>query len=204
MTTLDDYFHTLVRTLTDTEKAAAELFTLTEAKNFLKIETDMTEDDGLLQGSDENTGLIEAARLKLQSYCNRSIIHETWTLRIDGQPSRVDLLQGYISSVTSATTYQDDGTATTESSTDTYNTIAGDYGYIELRVGGTWTASDRKSGQLVIVYVAGYSADKTNVPLDLITACKMILAEMYQNRNSGVIIPESAKELANPYRTRIL
>jgi len=204
MINLDDYFYTLIKTLTEAEIALAELFTLAEAKNFLKISTNMTEDDNLLQGADTKTGLIEAARLKLQNYCNRSIIHETWTLRIDGQPSRIDLFKGYISSITSIKTYQDDGTATTESSTDTYNTITGDGGYAELKVGGSWTASDRKSGQLVVVYVAGYSEDKTSVPLDLITACKIILAEMYQNRNSGIIIPQSAKELADPYRTKVM
>ena len=202
MITLDDCFYTLTKTLTTAEKALAELFTLAEAKNFAKIETDV--DDNLIQGTDEKTGLIEAARLKLQNYCNRSMIHETWTLRIDGQPSRIDLFKGYISSITSVTTYQDNGDDTVESASTTYNTITGDGGYVELRVSGSWTATDRKSGQLVVVYVAGYSETYASVPLDLILACKIIFAEMYQNRNSGVIIPEAAKVLANPYRTRIL
>ena len=192
MTTLDDFNFRLNRTT----EAPAELFTSPEAKLFAKIETDA--DDTII------TSLIKAARLKLQNYCNRSIIDEVWTLSIDGQPGRIDLPKGYIDSVTSVKTYQDNGDVTTESSTDTYNTIVGDYGYIELRTGGSWTGTDRKSDKMIIIYKAGYSATDASVPVDLINACKIIFAEMYQNRSSGIAIPEAEKELANPYRTRVL
>lgn len=190
--------------LNRTTEATAELFTLAEVKNFLKIPTENTTDDSLLGGSDEKGGLIEASRMAVQNLINRSTINEIWTMWLHEQPDLIYLPKGKIQSVSSVTTYQVDGSTTAESSTTTYDTQTGEYGYVLLRENASWTASDRTRRIMAVVYTAGYGTASTSVPPAIITAAYEILSLMYYHRSMTVQIPEQVYAWLRPYRTRLI
>jgi len=133
----------------------------------------------------------------LQNYLNRSILNEVWTMKIDDQPDRIDLPMGYIQSVSTVKTYQDDGTATTESASTTYDTILGDFGSVFLRPSASWDSSDKDYAIMEIIYTAGYG---TAIPTPLVLAAYEILSVMYLNRSSVIEIPAMAKEMVQGYK----
>ena len=189
-----------------TTAPASEPVTNAEADNFLKLHSDAQSAD-----SDLIDDYIQAARQTAETYMNRAIFTQTWTMSLDSQPSvPIYLPKGYIQSVTSVTTYQDDGTSTTESSTDDYNTVTGERGFIMLRSGGGWTATDRKYDRMRIVYVAGWYAvgnaggNTPVIPDAVKQAILHIIAAMYDQRTTSVDIPKQAKDLMYQYKRHLL
>ena len=86
-------------------EASVEPITLTEAKDYLKLET--TSDDSLV------TQLIKAVRQVAQDYLSSSLITQSWEISYDDYaPSEVKLLMGPVQSVTSVKMVAKDGSET--------------------------------------------------------------------------------------------
>ena len=77
-----------------------------------------------------------------------------------------------------------------------------------LKDGYTWPdLEDDRPGAVEITYVAGYGDNASDVPEDLRTALRFILADWYENRgdqmqkrNEALPIPKQAHSLAWQYR----
>ena len=59
-------------TVTKSSTTATEIVSLTDVKNYLKLDTDLTADDTLI------TQLISAARIFTEKYCNTILTEQTF------------------------------------------------------------------------------------------------------------------------------
>ena len=143
-----------------------------------------TEDDLL-------NDLIEAAREDVEHWTRRQIMPATWDYYLDEFPDEdyIVLPFGNLTSVTSVSYKDDDGTETTMTVTTEYlvETNGDQHGRIVLPYGVTWPSfTAYPSNPIKIRYVCGW-ATAALVPSKIKTAIKMIAADMYQDRGDSVI-----------------
>lgn len=202
---------------------SVEPVTTDEAKDFLRITTD-----------DDNTiidTLITAARTFFEEKTQLALINQTWKLTFDripndgsnepwwdgvqqgsisvlNKPCRyIELPKTPLSSVTSFTAYDasDTGTDFTDFLTDTGRMP----GRVALRSGSTWPTATRGVANYEIVYVAGYGAAASSLPVDIKIAIRQIIAHWYENRElvnttGGVSVPMGVQNIINTRRIRNL
>lgn len=194
----------------------------TEAKLFLKV--DDATDDTLI------AALITAARKQAEEYTGRAFITQTWELFIDGvgvalppelmdayeemfrteyvPPSlrAIELPRPPIISITSIKYYDVDDAEHTWASTNYRLDNYSEPGRVILAAAGEWPTDLRAQQGILVTYAAGYGAGATDVPEDIRTAIKRILAGLYENRQDEVIgavagqLDLTAKALLDPYR----
>ena len=155
---------------------AAEPVTLNEIKTHLRISTDFTADDALLNG------LITAAREWAENQCRRSFVRRTYQLRMDHWPRELKLPRGPVTSLTSITAL-----GSTVSSaiyeTDLYDMPP----RVRPVFGQIWpTISTPQLNAIVVEYVAGYAPGDTsptdhaaNVPSLVKAALKLHVEAQY-------------------------
>lgn len=185
--------------LTRTTDAVVEPVTLELAKSALKISTDSTYEDGLLDN------YLRAARLKVESDTNRSLINTSWTISLDKVPSRrrrILLPIGPVSSVTSITSYS---TADVSSvvATSVYRVDTGSLpARIVLRDAQEWPSGLRPENALDVLFVAGYGTTAESVTdSGLIQAILLLAGHWYMNREA--VVTESglvSKEIELAYK----
>lgn len=168
---------------------AGEPVTLAEIKAHLYVEH--TGDDDLI------TALGLAARQHVEDVTKRALVTQTRVLRLSGFPIGGDqvimLPGGNIQSVTSVAYTDEDGASQTlagsvyafETSTD------GGTGLLSLKYGQEWPDTQSRGLPVVVTYVAGWDDDAAsppdygaNVPAAIKTAIKMIVAGLYEQRQS--------------------
>lgn len=159
----------------------AEPVTLNELKLHLRISTSVSTEDDLLNE------LIKAARLQVEEDTRRKMVNQTWEYYLQGWPSsdRIKLPFGWLQSVTSVSWKDTDGTETTLTVTTDYlvETNNDQCGYIVLPYGGTWpTGTLYPSNPIKIVFVCGYGAGASSVPVVCKQAIKRACANMYESR----------------------
>lgn len=198
---------------------SAEPVTLAEAKLHARIDID--DDDALV------TDLIAAARQWVEENTGRCLIHQTWRLTLDAWPagqsddwwsgvrvgpiSQLDAAVARIErspvvSVTSVTTLEESGSATTWDAANYY--LAREpqgYGRLTRRQGVSWpSVVGRDAGAIQITFVAGYGADPSAVPYPLRHAIKMLVAHWYENRGptgeAGQPVPQTLLSATAPFR----
>jgi uncharacterized phiE125 gp8 family phage protein len=165
-----------------TSQPAAEPITVSEAKAHLRV--DHTTDDTYIES------LITASRVWAERYQARAYINQTWKMYLDAFP-----VQGYIpipiaplSSVTSITYVDING--------DTQTLDAARYqvdskvqpSRVYLAPGVSWPSTRfEQKNAVTITFVAGYGATSASVPASMKHAIKMLVSDMYQNRESEVV-----------------
>lgn len=200
-----------MQNVTITTQPAVEPVTLTETKQFLRL--DITDDDDLI------SDLIITARQLCEEHTRRKFINTGITLALDGFPNReremwwggvkqlpiTELYDGSSKirlpfppavSVTSITTFDDDSNAAVVS--PSIYRLDTD-GNILLNDGEIWPVDLRDRDAVRIVYVCGYGASGVSVPAPINHAIKMTAAAMYDDRNC-FMVPEGAARLLAPYR----
>lgn len=194
-----------------------------EAKLYLKIDSDTT-DDTLI------AALITAARRYVEEYLGRALITQTWELFLDGIGTSLPALleDAYeelyqtefvpssmrsivlprppLLTVTSIKCYDEDDVESTWASTnyrvDTYS----EPGRVLLAANGEWPTDLRAQQAILVTFTAGYGATAADVPDDIRTAIKRVIAGMYEGRQDEVIgtvaakLDFTAKALLAPYR----
>ncbi|WP_020474233.1 head-tail connector protein [Zavarzinella formosa] len=199
------------RSVRVTIRPAAEPVTLGEARAYAKI--DGTDDDPLI------ASLITAATEAAEQHLRRAIISQTLTLTLDPQPSgcyynlpagvydlpvsalygslptQIELPKGPVSSITSVTTYDEDGNATVMSASGYF--LSGDR--FALKSMSVWPVNLRSMGALEIAYVAGFGPAASDVPQPVKTAILMHVQRMYDER-IVCEMPESCATLLRHYR----
>jgi uncharacterized phiE125 gp8 family phage protein len=160
--------------------------TLKEAKEHLNIGLDWTEDD------DHIETLIVAATDKAEQFLHRRLITQTWYAYYDVWPLGNSFLIpfGQLQDGTAPSVkYTDiDGDQTTWSSdewnVDTYS----DPGKIMLEYGYHWpTVSLHPQNPIVIEFVCGYGLTGSTVPAMIRHAIKLIISDLYENRETIAI-----------------
>ena len=150
---------------------SAEPITTAEAKAFLRVDH-ATQDDLI-------DDLITAARTRIEADAGLSLVTTTWDLTFDTFPEEraIVLPRLPLASVTSITSYNEDDTAATLSSSDYLVETA--QGRIALNDDAAWPTDLRTHSAGVVRFVAGYGAASA-VPQPLRLALYQLVAYAFE------------------------
>lgn len=204
--------------LVQTSAPATEPVTLAEAKNHLRVDADLTQDDALI------TLLIGAARRYAEMYCNRSFITQQWRLVLDSFPGpsmygvpfgvtyslpghAVLLERGNVQSVDSVVYTAMDGTEATMPATDWVADLSGGLARLTPKFGKIWPIPLPQIGAVKVNYTAGYGSSATDVPEGIRQWILLRLNTLYENREEVAILQRGKVDplpfvdgLLDPYR----
>lgn len=181
---------------------ANEIVTLTEVKTQCRID-----------GTDEDTHIeniiIPSARLSVETFLRRSLITQTWRLRLHEWPMAgvIRLPSPPLQSVTSVEYYDENGDEYTFASSNYI--VDTDGGLIILKGSANWpTTKLLSSNGVKITYVAGYGDEANDVPVAIKQACLLMCGDLYENREAILIgqgisvmeLPVAYERLLWPYR----
>jgi hypothetical protein len=184
---------------------AVEPVALADAKTFLRVDLDITQDDALI------SVLITAARRYAESYTGLSFITQTWKATFDQfpgvvipptpfaavaawlpnpQPSpEIKLMHGPIQAVGNITYLDTNGTAQTlVSGTDFVTDLSGIYPRIAPAQGKNWPATYVQIGACSLTFTAGYGVSADTVPAEVAHWILMRVGTLYENRESVAIL----------------
>jgi uncharacterized phiE125 gp8 family phage protein len=180
---------------------ATEPLTLTEAKLHLRVD-DSIEDDMI-------TSWIKSARMYVEGETMSPMISQTWAMQFD--KSELNLLVWNVNKAPlisfSSVTYYDSNNdlqtlATTAYETDIYGSPA------RFRLKSVPVVYDRMNA-LQLNFVCGY-ANAAAVPQPLISAVKLMLGHLYENRQQVVTgtqvnrLEDAISSLIAPYRNNFI
>ena len=125
-------------------------------------------------------------------------IPESGILRLTCRPV------GATTDVTSVKYYDEDNAQQTFSSANYVVTLEGDEALIQLTQDASWPTVYTRKGVWVVTYTAGFGATAASVPMDIKTAVRMCVWDLYEMRGSS---PKSRtidtiEALLNPYIKR--
>ena len=180
-----------------TTAPAIEVWTLSEVKNYLKVDT--SADDTLI------TTLLQSAREVAERYLNQALITQTITEKLDRLINPTIYLS--VSPVISVSSFQ---YADSQNTTQTYN--ASNYivdtfekpARLSLAYGKTWPTLYGNINDVTIVYTAGYGSTAASVPMQIRQAILMMIADSYDNREDYVKkLPTASEYLLDQYRVQL-
>ena len=154
-----------------------------EVKDHLRVYGD---DEDILIG-----GLITAAREHVERViCNRALITQTWDLYLDAFPASGCLIipMPPLQSVTSVKYTPDGGSEQTFSDSNYIVDTVNEPGKIVLTSSASWPNDVLQPVNGVVVrFVAGYGDEPTDVSERFKQAIKLLVGDMYENREDSVI-----------------
>jgi len=204
--------------LVQTVAPGIEPVDLVTAKNHLRVDSDLTQDDTLI------SLLIAAARRYAESYCGRSFISQQWRLVADsfpggaamavphgvpyGLPVNAFLLErGAVQSVDSVVYTAMDGSESTMPSTDWVLDASGPVARITPRFGKIWPIPLPQIGAVKVNYTAGYGPAASDVPEGIRHWMLLRIGSMYEHREEVALVQRGKIEalpfvdgLLDPYR----
>jgi uncharacterized phiE125 gp8 family phage protein len=186
---------------------AKEPILLADAKNHLRIDSDITQDDALI------SMLISAARRYGETRTGRSWITQKWRLRLDGFArdcfgagggmNVIELERGKVQSV-DAITYLDMGSV---QRTMDLALVAKDLDSLPARVspvfGQVWPVPLPQIGAVSIDYTAGYGPNEVDVPEGIRQWMLVRLATLYEHREEVEVVARGKVE-AMPFVDSLL
>ena len=182
--------------LTETTAPSVEPVILVDMKLFLRV--DGTEDDLII------TSLIIAARRNAEIFCNRSFITTTWKISLPNFPTTIELPRPPAISVPTVKYYDTDNVQQTLDTSYYETDFESEPGRITLAYGYSWPSVYDILLPVEVNYTAGFGAAASDVPDDIITAVKLQVAELYENRLSppeeSAKVMSAARSLLWPYR----
>lgn len=178
---------------------AMEPLTLAQALAQLRI--DFADDDWYVGD------LITAVRQHVETTeLSSALISQTWELVLDDWPSpSLRLPMPPLQSVTSIKYYDEDGNEATYSSANYL--VDGDSwpGRLVLKTGSNWpSVTLREINGVVIRFVAGYGDAPEDVPAPITQAMRLILSDLYENRENSPIVQGTVQPIALPFAARQL
>lgn len=178
-----------------TSGPSVEPVTLDEIKTFARI--DGTDEDDLL------TNFIKASRKRVELFLGQSLITQTIRLTMDTWEVReIELPMSPLISVTSVETLDEDGVATTYSSSYYYVMTDPIPGKLVIKKDYTLPENtDRDYGGFRITYTAGYGATASSVPDEIKEAIKIDVTKLYETRDFQTPLPPPAKIYLDSFRT---
>jgi uncharacterized phiE125 gp8 family phage protein len=161
---------------------AVEPLTFEEVKAYLRL-PDNTDLDYV-------TGLITAARQKVESDTGRRLITQSWTLYADAFPEDAIVLPwAPLLSVTSIKTTTSAGVQSTLAATHYQVDTTGVLPRIWLADAGTWPGDLRAHQGIEIIASVGYGAAGSAVPGPILEALRMAISIWYASRAGAQMAP---------------
>jgi uncharacterized phiE125 gp8 family phage protein len=175
---------------------AAALLTLQEAKDHVRV--DSTAEDTLI------TALIAAATDAIEGYLQRALITQRWRYSIDRFPyacasrswerpsssisplDAIALPRPNLLAVVSLTYLDLNGQQQTLDPATYVADLDGTPGAISLAYNRSWPNAIAQRNAIVITYDAGYGANAASVPGAIVAAAKLVLADLYANREASL------------------
>lgn len=165
---------------------AQPLLTLEDAK--LAIRVDHNDEDSLIQA------FIDAAIDQLDGYdgiLGRALVDQTWRLGLGRFPfGPIELPLPPLIAVTSIAYVDVDGEAQTLPADD-YLVHDGALAMIEPAYGKSWPSTRAQKRAVTITFRAGYGAPE-DVPAGVLAAARLMVGDLYANRETGVVGTVSA------------
>ena len=177
--------------------AASEPITLTEAKNFLRV--DHNDDDTLI------SALITASRQMCEEFTRRILVTSTIDEYFDKFPKNkwnnlsniIYLSRGSVTSITSVKYVDEIGSEETIPSSSYVTDLISEPARIQSIDG--WFATAGVVNQVIVRYVVG--TDVSAIPKPLIQGMMLVISDLYDQRNDRVkALPTASEYLWNPYR----
>ena len=177
--------------------AASEPITLTEAKNFLRV--DHSDDDTLI------SALITASRQMCEEYTRRILVTTTIDEYFDKFPMNrwenlsnlIYLSRGPVASITSVKYVDEIGSEVTIMSDQYIIDTISEPARIQSTAG--WFAAAGVVNKVIVRYVVG--TDVSSIPKPLIQGMMLVISDLYDKRNDRVkALPTASEYLWNPYR----
>jgi len=161
-----------------------EAITLQEAKDHLRIGSDMTDDARVAR-------LIVAARLEFEQFTNRILMSSTWDAYLDSWPDDGKILvPGPVTSITTIK-YQDTADAQQTWSSSYYVAdLVSEPARIALAYGQTWPLIYYETNNIVIRFVGGY-ANAGSVPEDIKTGLYFAIQSIYDGNPELMKVAEN-------------
>jgi len=165
--------------------------TLAEAKAHLRV--DASDDDAYI------SSLITAAREWVETYLDRSLVHQQYVMRLDSFPYEIELprppmaTSGTTTAVTVTYTLGDESTTTLSTSSYRVDRQATPGVVRQLR-SGTWPANLDDYNAVTVTWWAGYGSSGSSVPVAIRHAILMIVGHWYEFRTS-VLTGSISKEI---------
>ena len=166
--------------LEESTAPVSEPLMLPDLKEWLRVDLDFKDDDLML------TDLITSGRKHFTEITNRAFVNTTYKLRLDKfpggllEPIRIPIAP--LSSVTSVTYLDGDGNSQTWAAAK-YDVDIYDYvGSVRPTENESYPATQAVIQAVTVEFVAGYGADATSVPHDIVAALKVFIAGLYENR----------------------
>lgn len=152
------------------------------ARGHLRVDT--TDDDDLI------TTMIAASRQRAEDITRRALLTQTWDYAIAEWPrgKAITLPFGNLASVTSVKWKDTDGVETTLTLTTDYlvETNGAACGRIVLPYAGTWPSGTLyPSNPITVRFVCGWTSAEL-VPATIRAGILMLLADLYENRESQI------------------
>lgn len=160
---------------------AADLLTLEEVKQFLRIEPDETEEHPLL------SSLVASATGTLDGYgglLGRALVDQQWRQRFSDFPAceQLRLPLGLVRTAPTVT-YRD--TQGGEQTFERFHLVTTALGpAIVLEDGATWPQTATRPDAVTITWTAGYGPNAADVPEIFRTAALQLIAHWYANREA--------------------
>jgi len=156
---------------------------LNEVKDHLNIELDFTDDDDYLKT------LVPTATQTVEQFLHRRLITQTWYQYLDGWwYNSLTMPFGRLQGVTSIKYKDTDGTDSTWDSANYIVEANSDPGEIVLGYEKTFpTTTLYPSNPITIEFVCGYGTDGTDIEANIKHAIKLIISDLYENRETQVI-----------------
>ncbi len=183
-----------------TTAAATTPVTLTEVKDYLKLDSADTSEDATL------AILINMATELAEKYMGRDLINKTYTTFRDGFVDPLELRRAKVSSITSISNLVNNVFTVISSSIYGFTDVQ-DYPQIYLKDNQVWPDNTDILPQSVkIIFISGYGAAATNIPGAIKLGLLQHINGLYTNRGdcasdcSGGGINNGVKALYNPYR----
>ncbi len=174
------------------------LISLSQAKTFLRIDSDYDDDDAYI------TSLINVATGVVEEFTRRRLITQTYIIYYDEFPPYIDLQVGDVASVTHVKYYDTDNNQQTLHPTNyDIDTKIRPGRIYESETGNFPDTYERPNAVEVKFVVGGASSD---VPAPIVQAIYIIIGRYYENRQDVVMgtqvneLPLMVDHLLTPYR----
>ena len=160
-----------------TSEPQVEPITVAEAKKHLRLS--FGDDDSVIAAA------ITTARQAVERDTGRSLITQTWTLKLDNWPKEgIALYHSPVQSVSSIT-FVDDAAATTTWTASEYEVHSnGDPAFIQPAWNYDWPEIRGDYRGITVTYVAGYGDTGSSIPQEFRSAMLLRTEMIYDGENS--------------------
>lgn len=172
---------------------ATAALSLVDAKAHLRVLHD--DEDDLIEG------LVDAAIAMIDGpdgvgFC---MVAQSWALALDRFCGSIRIPLRPVASITSITYLDAAGASQTVDSGDYRLALSGGVGVVDLVPGAAWPAVGDFDWPVTVTFVAG-----TGAPPALVVALKMIIGDLYKNREGQGARSAAVEDILNRYRSGVI